>query len=129
MLNLFNFLGKVVGFIFFLGCSFGGVYQLMHRDPQVPWFMIPWLFILAILGLLMVFARPYKGNVSPSVATFIGRAGDESSKWQYFVLPGACFGGYLIWQAYKQHSVKPLVSLLFFAVLCIAFGFWKRKKK
>jgi hypothetical protein len=60
MIGLFNFLGKVVGIIFFVGCSFGGIYQLKHRDPEVPGFMIALLFIVAILGLLMVFARPYK---------------------------------------------------------------------
>ena len=51
MIGLFNFLGKVVGIIFFVGCSFGGIYQLKHRDPEVPGFMIALLFIVAILGL------------------------------------------------------------------------------
>jgi hypothetical protein len=60
MISLFNFLGKVVGIIFFIGCGFGGVYQLKHRDPNLPWFIIPLCFILSILGLLMVFARPYR---------------------------------------------------------------------
>jgi hypothetical protein len=133
MLNLFNFLGKVVGIIFFVGCSLGGIYQLRHPDPAVPWFMIPLLFILAILGLLMVFARPYQGDVAPVVDAFIKRAGGESkgnvSKWWYFALPGVCIIGYSIWQAYGQHSIKPFVSLLPLAVLFIGFGIWKWNKK
>lgn len=60
---------------------------------------------------------------------------DESEerkwKWWYFILAGICIGGYSIWQAYTQHTLKPLGSL-FLAVFCIAIGIWdffhQRKK-
>ena len=56
----------------------------------------------------------------------------EKWKWWYFVLAGICIGGYSIWQANNEHSVKPLGSL-FLAVLCVAIGIWdffyKRRKK
>jgi hypothetical protein len=60
MLSLFNFLARIVGFIMFIFCGCFGISLLKHRDPEIPWFVTPLLFILSILGLLMVFARPYR---------------------------------------------------------------------
>jgi uncharacterized membrane protein HdeD (DUF308 family) len=60
MVSLFNFLARVVGIIFFIGGCTMGIYGLTHHNNDNPWFMIVLAFILAILGLLMVFARPYR---------------------------------------------------------------------
>ena len=62
MLNLFNFLGRLVGVVFFIGGSFMGIYGLTHSNQDNPWFMILLAFIVAVLGLLLIFARPYKPN-------------------------------------------------------------------
>jgi hypothetical protein len=60
MLSLFNFLARVIGFIFFIVSGGMGIFLLKHPDDNAPWFFTPMLFIVAILGLLMVFARGYK---------------------------------------------------------------------
>lgn len=61
-----------------------------------------------------------------------GESPERKWKWWYFILAGICIGGYSIWQADTQHSIKPLGSL-FLAVLCIAIGIWdffyQRRKK
>jgi hypothetical protein len=62
MIGIFNFLARVVGFIFFIVCGGIGIYEFNHRPDEVPWFITPLCFILSVLGLLMVFARPYKPN-------------------------------------------------------------------
>jgi hypothetical protein len=132
MLSLFNFLGKVVGFLFFIVGGGMGIYQLKHPDPENFWLITPLCFIGSVLGLLMVFARPYNGDVSPVVTSFVSRAGGESKgnafKWWYFALPGVCIIGYSIWQAYGQHSIGPFVSILPFACGCIGLSIWKWNK-
>ena len=62
MLNLFNFLARVVGVVFFIGGSTMGIYGLTHYNDQNPWFMIVLAFTVAIFGLLLIIARPYNPN-------------------------------------------------------------------
>lgn len=60
MIGLINFLARVVGFIFFIICGSMGISLFKHRDPEIPWFVTPMLFVVSILGLLMVFTRGYR---------------------------------------------------------------------
>ena len=87
-------------------------------------------------GMVVLSGREGVAALAKHLASVSRESGHKSEaekwKWWYFVLAGICIGGYSIWQANNQHSLKPLGSL-FLAVLCVAIGIWdffyKRKKK
>ncbi|HET7624086.1 MAG TPA: hypothetical protein VFM25_02385 [Verrucomicrobiae bacterium] len=73
-------------------------------------------------------ARQTVASALASVKKNKSETEDEKWKWWYFISAGICIGGYSIYQAYDEHSIKPLGSL-FLAVFCIAIGIWDFQRK
>ena len=63
--KFFNASGRIIGLIFFVGGLVEGACGLIllqnHRIPNTDaWIMVIFSFIVAILGILVVIARPHK---------------------------------------------------------------------
>ena len=60
MINLINFLGRVVGIIFLLGGLFCAYDAYTHPGLKDRWGGIVVACVMAVLGFLLIIARPYK---------------------------------------------------------------------
>lgn len=60
--KLFNALGRIVGFLFFIGGLIIGIYGLiLLRNPQTDaWLIIIISSVTVVLGILVMKAKPYQ---------------------------------------------------------------------